>query len=333
MARAQTGERVNDLVRLLNLIPYFQAHPDATISEAAADLGRSPSEITADLRRLWCCGTPGLLPDNLVDFDTDFKSVTVTNSQGMDKALNLTASEAGALLLALEALESRGSVADVDSITSAAAKLRAALGAAGEPVVDVEQQLSTVEREFLAAVREAVAVDKQLRFSYAGALDAEPQTRTISPVAIFDHDGQSYVRGWDHDRNDERTFRADRAHSASVLDSPRRVPGTVTLDAEDPFDLSSSGEDVHIRLREDALWVAEYYPVHLELQPVDGWYPATVRVLHPHWLYGFVASLGASVRIDSPDSLQHASLVRARAALDAYDHVLHDHSSPTATER
>ncbi|WP_151528788.1 MULTISPECIES: YafY family protein [Corynebacterium] len=333
MARAHTGERVNDLVRLLNLIPYFQAHPDTTIAEAAADLGRSPGEIAADLRRLWCCGTPGLMPDNLVDFETDFKSVTITNSQGMDKALNLTTSEAGTLLLALEALESRGSVADVDSITSAAEKLRIALGAAGAPVMDVEQSLSAAERDFLATVRHAVAVDKQLRFSYSGALDAEPQLRTISPVAIFDHDGHSYVRGWDHDRAAERTFRADRAHSASVLDLAREVPSIVTLDADDPFDLTSSGEDVRIQLKEEALWVAEYYPVQLQLEPIDGWYPATVRMLHPHWLYCFVASLGENVRISSPAVVQEASLVRARAALDAYDQFINDHTSPTATER
>ena len=67
------------LVRLLNMVPYFQANPKITYAEAAADLGVSVKQLRDDLNQLWMCGLPGYGPGDLIDFefsgDTDRKSV------------------------------------------------------------------------------------------------------------------------------------------------------------------------------------------------------------------------------------------------------------------
>lgn len=83
------NRRLTDLVRLLNLLPYFEAHPGRSMMEAATDLGLSPSQVQEDLSRLFCCG-PGTFPDELVDLDAELRSVTVINNQGMDAPLRLT---------------------------------------------------------------------------------------------------------------------------------------------------------------------------------------------------------------------------------------------------
>lgn len=47
------------LVRLLNMVPYFQANPRITRAEAAAELGVTAKQLEEDLNQLWMCGLPG----------------------------------------------------------------------------------------------------------------------------------------------------------------------------------------------------------------------------------------------------------------------------------
>ena len=56
------------LVRLLNMVPYFQANPRVTRAQAAADLGVSVKQLGEDLDQLWMCGLPGYSPGDLIDF-------------------------------------------------------------------------------------------------------------------------------------------------------------------------------------------------------------------------------------------------------------------------
>ena len=55
------------LVRLLNLVPYFQANPRITYAEASVDLGLTPDQLRKELQQLWMCGLPGLHGGDLID--------------------------------------------------------------------------------------------------------------------------------------------------------------------------------------------------------------------------------------------------------------------------
>src|SRR5699024_8954301 len=73
--------------------------------EAAADLDMTYEELTAALNTLFVSGATQNTED-LIDLSWDFRKVNIIDSQGMDKPLRLTPTEASALLLALESLES-----------------------------------------------------------------------------------------------------------------------------------------------------------------------------------------------------------------------------------
>src|SRR5271155_2524800 len=92
------------VVRLLNMVPYFQANPRVTRAQAAADLGVSVKQLGEDLDQLWLCGLPGYSPGDLIDFAFEGDTVEVTFSAGMDTPLQLTSPEATGLLVALRAL-------------------------------------------------------------------------------------------------------------------------------------------------------------------------------------------------------------------------------------
>ena len=95
------------LVRLLNMVPYFQANPRITYAEAATDLGVSVKQLRDDLNQLWMCGLPGYGPGDLIDFEFSGDTIEVTFSAGIDHPLRLTSPEATGVLVALRALARR----------------------------------------------------------------------------------------------------------------------------------------------------------------------------------------------------------------------------------
>ena len=98
------------LVRLLNMVPYFQANPRVTRAKAAADLGVSAKQLEEDLNQLWMCGLPGYFPGDLIDFEFSGDTIDVTFSAGIDRPLRLTSPEATGLLVALRAQIGRAHV-------------------------------------------------------------------------------------------------------------------------------------------------------------------------------------------------------------------------------
>lgn len=82
------------LVRLLNMVPYFQANQRITFAEASADLGVSRRQLEADLNQLWMCGLPGYGPGDLIDIEFSGETIEVVFSAGMDRPLRLTSPEA-----------------------------------------------------------------------------------------------------------------------------------------------------------------------------------------------------------------------------------------------
>ena len=110
------------LVRLLNMVPYFQANPRVTRTQAASDLGVSVKQLGEDLDQLWLCGLPGYGPGDLIDFEFTGDTVEVTFSAGMDTPLQLTSPEATGLLVALRALADIPGVVDPEAARSATSK-------------------------------------------------------------------------------------------------------------------------------------------------------------------------------------------------------------------
>ena len=120
------------LVRLLNMVPYFQANPRITRAEAAADLGVTAEQLEADLNQLWMCGLPGYGPGDLIDFEFSGDTIEVTFSAGIDRPLQADLARGHrACWWRLRALADIPGVVDPEAARSAIAKIAAAAGAVG----------------------------------------------------------------------------------------------------------------------------------------------------------------------------------------------------------
>ncbi|WIM69733.1 helix-turn-helix transcriptional regulator [Corynebacterium suedekumii] len=311
--------KIDTLVRSLNLIPYFQSHPDRTVMEAAKDLGRDPGELLADLHRLSLCGV-GSWPEELVDLTADYREVRITNSQGMDRALRLTPTEAGALLLTLESLEGIPGLTDREAVVSAAAKLRSILDPRAVAIFDSLATDDPAESTAQVILREAMQSDRRVRFTYRSASSDTETVRTVDPVRIFVNGGETYLAGWEEASGRHKNFRADRMSDMTVLDEQAtphldRMP----FDADDPFSFRTVAEHAHLLVRADATWLADYYPLELGQDRGDGMVEARMPVGSAEWFIRFVIGQSDRLTVTAPADLVEQVRHRAEAGLTAYD--------------
>src|ERR1700756_4112178 len=252
------------LIRLLNMVPYFQANPKVTRAKAAADLGVSAKQLEEDLNQLWMCGLPGYYPGDLIDFEFSGDTIEVTFSAGIDRPLKLASPEATGLLVALRALADIPGVVDPEAARSAIAKIEAAAGAAGHaPDVAAVDEPAPVESQAAAAVRSAVLDNRALSIDYYAASHDTLSTRTVDPIRIVRVGDQSYLEAWSREAEGVRLFRFDRIVDAAVLDEPSAPPEPALAAPPDTslVDADPSLPSATLHLAPEASWMFEYYPM------------------------------------------------------------------------
>ena len=302
----QRRERV---VRQLNLLAYVGKHPDSTVMEMARDLGSDPGEIRDDLNALLLSGV-GMHGGQMIDLNHDWFSVNVIDSQGLDKPLRLTPTEANALLLLLESLETMPGIVDADAVKSAAAKIRAVAHGAGVDDAQMDSEVAPA-----ATIRQAIAEEKQLELSYYSATSNATSTRMVSPIDTFHKDGQTYLRAWD--QGELRMFRFDRVRSIVLSDAASTPPNAPTpaLDPADPFSMGRA-KRAQLLIRRDATWLADDWDIDINLSDDDAeWVPAQMRYGNGDWLVRFCLGQAGRVRLQAPEELAGEVVRRAERAM------------------
>lgn len=313
------NENIGDLVRLLNLLPYFQSHPGRSIMAAAADLGLPIGQLKQDLFRLLCCG-PGVYPDELVDLDVDNRAVQILDSQGMDKPLRLTLTEATALVMALEYLESVPGLVDREAVVSAATKLRAVMGDNLGAVFDTDSTgRDTVPEPNAEALAKAMREGQQIQFRYASQSSGEVAVRTVSVQRLFTHNTHGYMHALDHDRGEIRVFRLDRMQDVTQLEVPATRVELEPLDVNDPFNLREAATRAVLLFEEDSAWLADTFPTADGFWNDEDFYEVEVPLISREWLIRFALENADRVRVVSPVDIPAEIRRRAEIAIQAYD--------------
>lgn len=101
-------------------------------------------------------------------------------------------------------------------------RLRYRVRTIGAATARAEPYGPVVRAEVLLAVADAVVRKERLRFDYTRA-DAEATRRQVEPAGLVSMGARWYLVGFDLDRDDWRTFRADRV-TPRLPNGPRFVP-------------------------------------------------------------------------------------------------------------
>lgn len=312
------------LGRLLQLVPWLVNRQGIDIDQAAAEFGVSRAQIEADLELLFLCGTPGHLPDDLIEAEWEGGRVYLRNADTIARPLRLGVDEALALIVGLRTLAEVPGLSDRDAVDRALAKLVEATGDVSAAMEHVQVRLaSDVPGDLLTDLRGAVRDHRRVHLHYLVASRDETTERDVDPMRVVSIDGHWYLDGWCHRAQAQRLFRLDRIEQYQVLD----VDGTPPAQAR-PRDVASfdaevftSGPDdlvVTLELAAYAGWVADYYPVEDVERTPQGSLLVRLRTADLTWLRQLVWRLGGAARVVEPAELREQVTAGARGALAAY---------------
>lgn len=307
------------LVRLLNMVPYFQANPKITYAEAASDLGVSVKQLREDLNQLWMCGLPGYGPGDLIDFEFSGDTIEVTFTAGIDHPLRLTSPEATGVLVALRALADVPGMVDPEAARSAIAKIENAAGTVGSDGAAVEEP-APIESDAAAAVRAAVRDGRALTIEYYSASHDMLTSRIVDPIRVVLVGDHSYLEAWCRTAEGVRLFRFDRIVDARVLDEPAAPPPPAVQAEPDTslFDADPALPSATLLIDRSAAWMFDYYPLRVSRELPDGGWEAAMTYASDDWMARFVLGFGSAVRVLEPADLADRVRESAHAALRAY---------------
>jgi proteasome accessory factor C len=305
------------LVRLLNMVPYFQANPRITRAEAAAALGVTEKQLHTDLNQLWLCGLPGYGPGDLIDFDFEGDTVEVTFAAGMDHPLRLTSPEATGILVALRALLDVPGMVDPEATRSAIAKIESA---AGEVAGSISADDPEPVQSQAAAVRAAVRDGRALAIEYYSASHDTLSSRVVDPIRIVLVADRTYLEAWCRSAEDVRLFRFDRIVDAKVLDEPSKPPEPAVQSGPDTslFDADPALPAATLLVDRSAAWMFDYYPLRVQREFPDGSCEAAMTYASDDWMARFVLGFGSAVQVLHPQSLADRVRESAAKAIAAY---------------
>jgi len=304
---------------MLVVVPYLIQHPGTTLDEASTLFDIPMAQLRRDLEMLFLAGLPPYGPGDLIDVDIDEEGgVWISMADHFARPLRLTRQEALAVYVRATELAATPGMPGAPALTSALAKLRAALGpetlgdAAGIAAADAGSA-----PPFLEEVRTAAQDRQRLLIAYTAASTGERTERRIDPEAVFASSGQWYVAAWDVDLDDERLLRVDRideARPAGERFEPRGLEG-----AGRPL-YTPGAQDVRIRvrLRPEARWVAEYYVATDPVEEDDGDLVVTLPTGQVTWAARLLLRLGSDADVVDPQTVRDEVRAQARATLARY---------------
>lgn len=288
------------LARLLTLVPWLTAHSGVSKAAAAAHFDLSVEQLESDLELITFTG-PGVYGGELVDIYFDDETITVYDSQGLDRPLRLTADEVSTLLVGLRALQQLPDI-DAESVASCIDKLTNG----GDDARDLVVTVTTPDAA--GVVADAIRTQRDLDIEYVHPLRDDTTHRTITPLRLFSAQGADYVEAWCHTAEAHRTFRIDRMLSCALAGARSTVPA--------PTPTAPLRARARVRVQPWAQHVLEGVPatVHVDGSDVH----ADVEYSDERWLVQWSIAAGSGIAITEPAPAQRLARQHAEAALLAY---------------
>lgn len=207
---------MNEIARLLTLVPFISSHQGISIKELAKEFRVSEREIVRNLNTLFLCGLPGYTPLELMEIDFEDGYVTIRNAETLSKPRAMGPSDAVMALVALSHMAEQESELR-ERVQRVINKLVSSTGI--DLSIDAPHS-SRLVREIESAIR----TNRRVSFQYFSRYKDEVSQREISPINIKNHKGIWYLTGYCHRATDFRTFSLDRISDCAIVDRAREFP-------------------------------------------------------------------------------------------------------------
>jgi predicted DNA-binding transcriptional regulator YafY len=294
--------------RLLRLLSLLQARRDWTSTELAARLGVTTRTVRNDVDRLRGLGYP-------VDARPGVAGGYRLGTGGALPPLLLDDDEAVAVAVGLRTAAS-GSIAGIEETSVRAlaklqqvlpSRLRRRVSALQSYALPVPSRGPQVDPNVLTLIASACRDHERLRFDYRAHSGAASR-RSVEPYRLVNDQRRWYLVAWDVDRDDWRTFRADRIEPRPPA-GPRFTPRPLPPDEEIAAQVARGVGEATWRYRArvivhaPAAYVRAQLPIPVAVEPLGedrcAFEPGSD---HPEMLALYLGMLDADFTIvDSPD--------------------------------
>jgi proteasome accessory factor C len=281
------------LRRLLALVPWVAAHDGPAVADVCARFGCTEQELVEDLDLLFMCGLYPYTPDVLIETDIVDGRVWIRYAEYFSRPLRLTSDEGLALLAKAHTLLAVPGTDASGPLARGLAKLAEVVGVDPEEALRIE--INPVAPHVLDTLRQGSAERRQVEIDYYSFGRDASTVRVIDPYAVFAASGQWYVTAFCHAVDDERLFRLDRIHRATLLDTTfHELAAQPDLTVYQP---QPTDPRVVLDLEPDARWVAEQYPVETIEERDDGRWRVRLVASERAWLERLLLRLGTGARV------------------------------------
>lgn len=210
-------------VRLLRLLSLLQSQPHWSGAELAARLGVTTRTVRNDIERLRILGyrvhsTTGAAGGYRLGAGTALPPLLLDDDEAVAVAVGLRAAAAGTVT-GIEDTSLRALTKLEQTLPS---RLRHRIDALRSVTVSAAGGGPTVDADTLTTIAGAARDHEQLRFDYLDR-GGETTVRRVEPHRLIYTGRRWYLLAWDTDRDDWRTFRADRIRPRSP-NGPRFAP-------------------------------------------------------------------------------------------------------------
>lgn len=294
--------------RLLRLLSVLQTPRDWSGPELAARLNVTTRTVRRDVERLRRLGypvraSPGSAGGYRLEAGTAMPPLLLDDDEAVAVAVGLRTGAAGTVA-GIEETSLRA-LAKLEQVLPA--RLRRRVNVLQSVTVPLSGPGPTVDPDMLLQLAGACRDHERLRLDYRDG-DGRASSRSAEPLRLVQAGRRWYLLAWDRDRDDWRTFRADRIEAVEqtrIRFEPRRPPEDIAAYVSRSI---SSGPyryqarvTVHAPVGVVAEWVS---PVAGYLEAVD----AETCVLHTgadslNALASHLGALGAEFVIHEPAEL------------------------------
>ncbi|MCI0140483.1 YafY family transcriptional regulator [Arthrobacter bambusae] len=219
--------------RLLQLLSLLQVRREWTGPALATRMGVTERTVRRDIDKLRNLGypihaSPGIAGGYQLGAGAQLPPLLLDDNEALAVALGLNSVAAGPVAGIGEA--SVRALAKLEQVLPS--RLRPKFAMLKAAVTTLPSNAASVDPQQLTVVSAAITDKRQLSFDYVKA-DGEASRRLVEPYRLVDTGRRWYLVAWDVDREDWRTFRADRI---ATLPAERKKYVPRPLPAEDLAD-------------------------------------------------------------------------------------------------
>jgi len=294
---------IQEVSRLLDLVPFLSTHSHISLKELAREFGVSEKAMANELTALSMCGLPGYTPYELIEIFFDSGFVTINNHDTLDIPRALTQLEVASLLIGLEilrdsAIHEEGNL--VEKIDSLVVQMKNLLGGA----LEIDENPTTALQTIITG---AIEARKSLCLQYRSPIKDEITSREVDPFELRFERDHLYLVAFCRTAQAVRNFRLDRIEEITEGDDSQ-ISGS-SLTAQEPESLT-----VTIKVSGDRRSVAEA----LSIPDMSATDEVVVEIFSPEWISKAVIAHAPHMELVAPATVREMVRKSAENILALY---------------